>query len=298
MELNQLRYFQVVAKHQHMTRAAEELHISQSSLSKTIATLEADVGTNLFDRTGNRIVLNEVGRRFLSRVDRSLMELEDAVREAGDSDTGSVAFATSISGLCTDYTTEFLFTYPNIRIKHYLMPAERMKAALDEGFIDFALSFDNLTSQHIEWLPLYQEDVLVLVSERHPLADRKEVDLAEFRNDRFICNNSGFGILEAGEAFCREAGFVQNIIFEGNEPELAERMVAENCGVMFMSSIVYSWRMSMQVIDPPLTHIRALQIHSPDCKRTLGLAQLKNHYISPSSEMFLRGMLRFFSNTP
>lgn len=295
MELNQLRYFQVVAKHQHMTRAAEELHISQSSLSKTIATLEADVGTNLFDRTGNRIVLNEVGKRFLSRVDRSLMELEDAIREASDSDAGAVAFATSISGLCTDYTTEFLFSYPNIRLKHYLMPAERMKAALEEGMIDFALSFDNLTSDHIEWTPLSQEDVLVLVSEKHPLADRKIVDLKELRSDRFICNNSGFGILEVGEAFCREAGFVQNVVFEGNEPELAEKMVAENYGVMFMSSIVYNWRMGMEIVDPPLQHIKALKIRTPVCRRTLGLAQLKNHFISPSSELFLRGMFGYFN---
>lgn len=294
MELNQLRYFQVVAKHQHMTRAAEELHISQSSLSKTIATLEADVGTNLFDRTGNRIVLNEVGKRFLSRVERSLMELEDAVREAGDTEAGAVAFATSISGLCTDYTTEFLFSYPNIRLKHYLMPAERMKAALEEGVIDFALSFENLISDRIQWTPLCQEDVLVLVSEKHPLSGRKQVDLRELRHDRFICNNSGFGILEVGESFCRDAGFVQNVIFEGNEPELAEKMVAENYGVMFMSSIVYNWRMGMEIVDPPLRHIKALSIRTPVCKRTLGLAQLRNHYISPSSEMFLNGMLRYF----
>lgn len=294
MELNQLRYFQTVAKYQHMTRAAEELHISQSSLSKTIATLEADVGTNLFDRTGNRIVLNDVGRRFLSRVDRSLMELEDAVREASDTDSGSVAFATSISGLCTDYTTDFLFQNPNIRLKHYLMPAERMKDALESGLIDFALSFDNLTGEHISWTPVTQEDVLLLVSSSHPLAEQESVDLADFRNDRFICNNSGFGILEAGEAFCREAGFIQNVLFEGNEPELAEKMVAENYGVMFMSSIVYHWRMGMDIVDPPLQHIRALKIHTPQCRRTVGLARLTNHFISPSAEKFLDGMKRHF----
>ena len=69
MELNQLRYFQIVAKYEQMTRAAEELHISQSSLSKTISMLEKDVGAKLFDRMGNRIVLNAVGRAFLSRIE-------------------------------------------------------------------------------------------------------------------------------------------------------------------------------------------------------------------------------------
>ena len=294
MELNQLRYFQVVAKHQHMTRAAEELHISQSSLSKTIATLEADVGAALFDRTGNRIVLNEVGRRFLDRVERSLMELEDAVREASDSDAGSVAFATSISGLCTDYMTEFIETHPNIRLKHFLMPAERMADALESGMIDFALGFDNLTSERIEWTPLCQDEVLLLVGETHPLACKETVRLSEFREDRFLSSSTGFGVLEAGEGFCRQAGFVPNLIFEGNEPELAEKLVAQGMGVMFMSGLVFRWRMGMEIIDPPLRHIRGLHIWEPACTRTLGLGQLKNHYISPSAKLFLDGLIKAF----
>lgn len=58
MELLQLRYFQTVAKMEHMTRASQELHIAQPALSKTIARLEADVGVPLFDRYGGRIRLN------------------------------------------------------------------------------------------------------------------------------------------------------------------------------------------------------------------------------------------------
>lgn len=294
MELNQLRYFQVVAKHQNMTRAAEELHISQSSLSKTISTLEAAVGASLFDRTGNRIVLNEVGRRFLDRVDRSLLELEDAVREASDSDAGTVTFATSISGLCTDYMADYIEAHPSIRLRHMLMPAERMAAALEDGVIDFALGFDNLTSERISWEPLCRDEVLLLTSDTHPLADEEKVRLLDFRKERFISSSIGFGVLEAGEQFCREAGFVPDLMFDGNEPELAERLVAEGKGVMFMSERVYRWRMSMEVVDPPLRHIRGLHIWEPVCTRTLGLGQLRNHYISPSAKKFLDGLLKTF----
>lgn len=108
MELNQLRYFQIVAKYEQMTRAAEELHISQSSLSKTISMLEKDVGAKLFDRMGNHIVLNSVGKAFLNRVDRLLLELEDAVKEANASDYGSIHFAANVSGICTNYIDSFL----------------------------------------------------------------------------------------------------------------------------------------------------------------------------------------------
>ena len=126
MELNQLRYFQTVAEYGQMTRAAEELHISQSSLSKTISMLEKDVGVKLFDRLGNRIALNSVGRSFLNRVDRLLLELEDAVREANASDYGSIHFAVNISGLCTNYIDSFLRQNPKVKLQQSLMDPEQM----------------------------------------------------------------------------------------------------------------------------------------------------------------------------
>lgn len=64
MELLQLKYFQTVARLEHMTKAAEELHIAQPSLSKTIARLEKDLGVPLFDRQGRQITLNSFGKYF------------------------------------------------------------------------------------------------------------------------------------------------------------------------------------------------------------------------------------------
>ncbi len=73
MELLQLKYFQTVARLEHMTKAAEELHIAQPSLSKTIARLEKDLGVPLFDRQGRQITLNSFGKVFLKRVERIFM---------------------------------------------------------------------------------------------------------------------------------------------------------------------------------------------------------------------------------
>ena len=67
MQLTQLEYFIVVARLEHMSKAALELEVSQSSLSKTIARLEDDIGVPLFDRRGKSIRLNEYGRIFMRR---------------------------------------------------------------------------------------------------------------------------------------------------------------------------------------------------------------------------------------
>ena len=291
MELNQLRYFQVVAAHQHMTQAANELHISQSSLSKTISTLEHDVGVRLFDRTGNRIALNAVGRRFLERVNRALRELDDAVSEAGSSDSGSVSFAAGISGLCADFLSEYLLNYPEVQVRQYLLPKEQMISALEGSMIDFAISYDNLISENISWEPVVEDEVLLLVSRNHPLARRGTVSMQELRNENFIYTTDGYGIMESGEEFCRKAGFVPRVLFEGNEPAMTMKLVAGNLGVMFMSSMIYQWHIHMEVPDPPYSYITALHLKDPVCARTLGVAQLRDHYISATAESFRDGLL-------
>lgn len=80
MELLQLQYFIAVARLEHMTEAALTLHVTQSSLSKTIQRLEEDLGVPLFDRTGRKLRLNESGCRFLPRAEKALFELEQGGR--------------------------------------------------------------------------------------------------------------------------------------------------------------------------------------------------------------------------
>jgi DNA-binding transcriptional LysR family regulator len=87
LELLQFNYFQTVARLEHMTKAAEELHIAQPALSKTISRLESDLGVPLFDRHKRNIMLNAFGRIFLEQVEIALNALEEGkrrvVEEAG-----------------------------------------------------------------------------------------------------------------------------------------------------------------------------------------------------------------------
>lgn len=294
MELNQLRYFQTVAKYEQITRAAEELHISQSSLSRTIATLENNMGVQLFDRIGNRIILNSVGRAFLGRVNRILMDLEDAVQEATSSDRGSVFFAANISGLCATYLESFLREHPNVRLTQSLMDPAQMAEALENGSLDCALSFADISSDLIQWTHLVDEEMLVLVSREHRLSQKDQISFSELRDECFFCNNSGFGVkdilLEQGE----KAGFQPNILFDGNEAELIFKLVAENLGVMVTSSIVYGWLMGMDEIIPPMRYIKALRITGASSFRPLGIATRKGHYLSRAAREFTEGLAAHF----
>ena len=81
MNLNQLYYFQTVARLQHFSKAADELHISQPSLSYAMSSLEKELETCLFEKQGRNVVLTKYGKFFLEHVDRSLEELEAGIRQ-------------------------------------------------------------------------------------------------------------------------------------------------------------------------------------------------------------------------
>lgn len=80
MELHQLRYFICVAKHESMSKAAIELHVSQPALSKSVAKLEAELNVSLFDRTRGHFSLTDSGRIFQKYVERAILVLEKGVQ--------------------------------------------------------------------------------------------------------------------------------------------------------------------------------------------------------------------------
>ena len=89
MQIAQLRYFTTIAQLENVSQAAELLHLSQSSLSKNLARLEAEVGAPLFDRSGRRLTLNAAGRRLLEYSTLTLQELECALDDIRLLSTGA-----------------------------------------------------------------------------------------------------------------------------------------------------------------------------------------------------------------
>src|SRR3712207_2130342 len=98
MELHHLRYFEAVARHGHMTRAAHELHIAQPSLSKQIRVLEDELGVALFDRVGRRIELTQAGEMLLPyarRILRDIAEARATVEQLSELRSGHVSLGAS-----------------------------------------------------------------------------------------------------------------------------------------------------------------------------------------------------------
>src|SRR5215218_6786965 len=181
MDLLQLRYFQAVARREHVSRAAEELRVSQPSLSRSVARLEAELGVPLFDRDGRRVRLNRLGAAFLRRVDRALRELDDARREVADAaglDDGTVAVAVETLLVLTDVLAAFRAEHPGVRFRLLQSPARTMVRQLGRGEVDLCLASQPLEGPSLRTMAVLTEEVLLAVPREHPLAQRKRVGVA------------------------------------------------------------------------------------------------------------------------
>jgi DNA-binding transcriptional LysR family regulator len=291
MELLQLYYFQTVARFEHMTRAAEELQIAQPSLSKTISRLEEDLGVPLFERKNKQIKLNAFGRLFLDRVNQVFLELNEGKRELAELAgrmQKQITLAVSIPRVLPQLLGSFLKRYPEIRFQQVLKSSASMKQQLEKGEIDFCISSVPIEGEEIVWEPLITEEIYLVVPPEHRLAKRDKVFLREVKDEPFISMNEGYGFRNLTDEFCREAGFVPNIAFEGDEPGVIGDLVRQGLGIAFIPEITL-----VQCSQP---FLNKLKIVEPKCQRTIGLGWSKKKYLTEAAQQFRQFVFEYFSS--
>ena len=188
MTLDQMRYFVTAAQLQNLSKAAEALHISQPSLSRSIARLEEELGTPLFCRQGKRVVLNEPGSRLLSSAQVILRELDGALVQLRTCAGG--AGARLCVGLCGPdepvgaCLAAFSASHPQITLD--LDCSIEEKEPLDINQYDMLLCPDTGDYRRFRGIVLREERYLLALPAAHPLAQRAGVLPKELAGQPFV----------------------------------------------------------------------------------------------------------------
>ena len=174
MNIQNLRYFAIVAKLENVSRAAELMHTSQSSISKNIFTLEEELGTKLFDRHGKKLVLNDAGKRFLQSCDRILQETETVTKDLRHMSTGD----DNLIRICAVGTVPHLFTFMSM-FKVSYPEVEYAVDSIPEGndlpdinTYDLIIYPDELKYKKFKGIDFYTEKYMFAVRNDNPLAER------------------------------------------------------------------------------------------------------------------------------
>lgn len=288
MELLQLKYFLTVARCEHVTEAAGKLHVTQSSLSKTIQRLEDDLGVPLFDRIGRKLRLNDFGRTFLQRTEKALFELEQGKREIADlsnPDQGTLQLAVTTASTLPGILREFRKNKPDIQFHVQMVSLENMSRLLHRGEVDFCLSSPPIHGDDIECQILYDDPIVVAVPMGHRYADRSSIQLTELKDERIVGVKQGYGVRDMVDSVCQSAGFLPKYVYEGDEPARLTALVEAEIGLAFIPSTARN----------PHERIRYLQVEEHKLVREIALLSHKNRYISKAALEFRSVVMDYFS---
>ena len=293
MELSQLRYFQVVARHEHVTRAAEELHVGQPALSRTLGRLERELGVPLFDRDGRRLRLNRFGQAFLTRVNRALSELADARREIIESaglERGIVAVASETLRTVSDLLATFRQSNPGVRFRLYQSTASRMLEQLQTAEVDLCFASQPLEGALLKSVVLAEEEVLLAVPMNHLLAGRQRVRIAELESEPFITTRQGYWLRALAERLFNTADVQPNFTCESDEPAAIRGLISDGLGIGLLPALARE-----TASDPTVAWLR---LHASDCRRTLRLVWRRDAYLSIAAQHFRDTTIDHFAGTP
>jgi DNA-binding transcriptional LysR family regulator len=293
MDLLQLHYFRTVARLEHVTRAAEELRVAQPALSKTITRLEAELGVPLFDRQGRRVSLNTCGQAFLRHVERVFMAMEDGRQELADLvgfARGTVTVAATTLRLLPDLLGAFRDRHPGVNFQLSQASTAEMQAGLVSGEIDLCLASAPIAGPAIHSVVLFTEEILLAVPPRHHLAGRGCIPLVEVAAEPFISAKRGYWSRDLTDDACRQAGFLPDIICEGDEPGALRSLVAAGLGVAFLP-------MSAQRAGA-WPEVAWLHITEPVCQRTVSLVWREDRYMSAAVRRFQQFAVEYFTSVP
>lgn len=267
MELRHLRYFVALAECLSFTRAAERVHVTQSTLSHQIRQLEEELGRDLFERIGKRVVLTEAGETFLAYAAKALREVDQGLSDlsrSAEALSGEVrigATGTFNIGFVPECLALFLQRNPTVKVSVEELSGDLIAQKLVDASLDVGIAYQPSDATRLWFEPLYTEEMVLVVGTSHPLAQRKRVRMAELHRQSLVLLPHAFttrGMLE----HCFRTS--------GAEPVVAAEMntIAPMIGLVArtqLAAIVSSHAV------PPQADVRIIPLESPTPVRTPGL---------------------------
>src|ERR1700682_1183384 len=283
MELHQLRYFCAVAETNSFSRAAEQSHVSQPSLSQQIMKLEDELGARLIDRLGRSVRLTELGKTFLPRARAVLRELEAAkgdVVEQKESVGGSITVGvipTVAPYLLPLQLSSFSRKYPQaqLTVVEEITPIllERLRA----GSIDVAILALPIRGHEFESFPLLTERLFAALPKRHKLSKRRSVELKDLRTEAFLLLRDGHCFRDTAVAACDRARLHPQIVFESGQFSSLLSMVGAGMGVSIVPEIAIEKQ----------SQCRYIRIADDQAVRTIGAIVLRGRSLARAHNAFL-----------
>jgi len=288
MTFNQLRYFQSVARLQNFRAAAEELYISQPSLSRSIDSLEQELGVVLFERAGRGISLTGSGRVLLEYADRILEECDIAVYKMKElSSSGGridIGYVFPLANYYIPHKVRSFLDTPgneNVTFGFTQNRTSSIIRAIKNGKLDVGFCAYSESEEELEFVPILKQEMVIITSNEHPLADKDKLSIKELANYPVIGYDRISGLGGYTNRLYRSLGIKPDIICECSDENSIQALVREQFGIALVAKV-------------DILNDKYLRIHSvsdADLVHYVNIVWLKNHYLMPATKRFIDFMI-------
>jgi LysR family cyn operon transcriptional activator len=286
MELRHLRYFVALCETLSFTRAAQRVHVTQSTLSHQIRQLEDEVGRALLERIGKRVLLTEAGETFLGYAARALREVDQGLgdlRRAADELDGEVRIGTTGTfnmSFVPECLAAFMHKHPTVKVTVEELAADEIAHRLLGGTLDLGIGYQPGDPAQLWFEPLYTEEMRLVVGLAHPLASRKRVRMVELHRQRLVLLPPSFATRALLDDCFRSCGA---------EPVLAAEMNTIAPMIALVARTALATIVAPQAV-PPRDDLRVIPLESPTPVRTPGILWQRGARQTPAVRSFANGI--------
>lgn len=301
MNLEQLRGFVEVARLGHFTKAAENLHLAQPSLSRQISTLEHELGAQLFQRARGHISLTTAGEALLPRAQRMLADadaIRDEMADLAGLRRGRVRLGATPT-LCISLVAEalraFRAEHPGVEVQIAEAGSRSLIGRLATGSLDIALITTSTgpatPGVSLEREPLLREELVVVsAAAQPPVTARETLALRELARLPLIAFPESYDLRAATDAAFRAADLEPDVVVEGAEMDAVLRFVERGVGVAVVPAMVLLDRPGLRSVRlaPALLTRTVTLAHRSDVRPTRASEAMRRMLVATAAELAAR----------
>jgi DNA-binding transcriptional LysR family regulator len=286
MDARDLEVFLSVAKHLSFTRAGQEVHLSQPSVSVRVRQLERDLGVKLFEQLGKKVALTEAGRLLMPHARRVLTAMDDArhaIEELQGLERGTIRIGASTTPgmyLVPKVIARFKLRHPNVRIHLGIEDTRRVEEGVITNEFDFGFVGGHLAGDEIEVIPWLTDEVVLVVPPGHALARKRRVGPQDIANEPFIFREQGSATQAAVERGLSESGLQLKAVMEMSNPEAVKQAVQGGLGLAFLSRFAIAAELKAKTLAP--VSVRGLGV-----RRELKIVHRRDKHLSRAARAFI-----------
>jgi DNA-binding transcriptional LysR family regulator len=283
VDLRQLEYFITTGKLENITRAAEQLYVSQPNITMSIRKLERELGVQLFERKQKHFPLTPEGKLYLERVEPALWMIRNANAEVKDiqqktSGTIVLGIPPMISSfIFAPVLKHFRTIYPQRELTIVEEGSLGIRSRLMVGELDLGIVITDNAESSLETMPLIACQHLLCIPSDHHLAQKKTIDIEDLRNEPLILMKSDAyhrcHILHE----CEKRNFSPNIVLSSNQIQTNIDLVAKGVGLSFLLDAAEL--NNPDVVTRPMTEALIVNV---------GLAWRRHKYLSYASRALIK----------